>query len=30
MAYHSALPAIDMDKKLFPDEGLNFLDLLIN
>ena len=30
MAYHRALPAIDMDKKLFLDEGPNFLDLLNN
>ena len=30
MAYHRALPAIDMDKKLFPDEEPNFLDLLNN
>lgn len=29
-AYHRALPAVDLDKKLFPDEGSNFLDLLHN
>ena len=29
-AYHRALPAVDLDKKLFPDEGGNFLDLLHN
>jgi transposase-like protein len=29
-AYYRALPAIDIDKKLFPDERDNFLDLLHN
>jgi transposase-like protein len=29
-AYHRALPGIDMDKDLFPDEDFNFLDLLHN
>jgi hypothetical protein len=29
-AYHRALPAVDLDKELFPDEGDNFLDLLNN
>ena len=29
-AYYRALPAVDIDKELFPDEGSNFLDLLHN
>lgn len=29
-AYYRALPAIDLDNKLFPDESRNFLDLLHN
>jgi len=28
--YHLALLAVDMDKKLSPEEELNFLDLLNN
>ena len=29
-AFYRALPAKDLDKKLFPDERDNFLDLLHN
>jgi len=29
-AYRRALPGIDRDKELFPEEELNFLDLLHN
>jgi putative transposase len=29
-AYYRALPAVDLDNDLFPDEGSNYLDLLHN